>query len=355
MKKLLLLLLVFTGMVSTASAAKKIYLLSDVTTWSTGDVTGSRTFDSEWDETNSRDIHTITINVSDRSEDINFRLWFDGWADTQICPSSNHTFEFSSNGKTGTYNDIWYTDNNFKTTGYYGAKTFTIPHSTTQAYSYTITLYDVYGSNTMHMKVDIVSMPLTMSAEKGTFSCDYALDFSETSIKAYLITSASSGGALTLSSSMTKVPANTGLYLEGSSGTVYVPVITTAEAPDLSESGNLLKQGTGSTVTETVNISGTDYINFILTNKTTTNESAPLKFYRANGNTVPANKAYLQLPKSIAGAREFVWFEDDMTGIEKVSVDTKALDGAIYNLAGQRVAQPTKGLYIVNGKKVVLK
>ena len=27
----------------------------------------------------------------------------------------------------------------------------------------------------------------------------------------------------------------------------------------------------------------------------------------------------------------------------------------IYNLSGQRVSQPTKGLYIVNGKKVVLK
>ena len=30
-------------------------------------------------------------------------------------------------------------------------------------------------------------------------------------------------------------------------------------------------------------------------------------------------------------------------------------DGEFYNLAGQRVAQPTKGLYIVNGKKVVIK
>ena len=30
-------------------------------------------------------------------------------------------------------------------------------------------------------------------------------------------------------------------------------------------------------------------------------------------------------------------------------------DGIYYNLAGQRVAQPTKGLYIVNGKKVVIK
>jgi len=31
------------------------------------------------------------------------------------------------------------------------------------------------------------------------------------------------------------------------------------------------------------------------------------------------------------------------------------LDGNFYNLAGQRVAQPAKGLYIVNGKKVIIK
>lgn len=31
------------------------------------------------------------------------------------------------------------------------------------------------------------------------------------------------------------------------------------------------------------------------------------------------------------------------------------VEGGGYNLAGQRVAQPTKGLYIVNGRKVVMK
>jgi hypothetical protein len=30
-------------------------------------------------------------------------------------------------------------------------------------------------------------------------------------------------------------------------------------------------------------------------------------------------------------------------------------DKAIYNLNGQRVAQPTKGMYIINGNKVIVK
>jgi hypothetical protein len=48
-----------------------------------------------------------------------------------------------------------------------------------------------------------------------------------------------------------------------------------------------------------------------------------------------------------------VRFGGEATGIEAVKT-TKA-NGEYYNLAGQRVAQPTKGLYIVNGKKVVIK
>ena len=38
-----------------------------------------------------------------------------------------------------------------------------------------------------------------------------------------------------------------------------------------------------------------------------------------------------------------------------LSVNGSAADGKCYNLQGQRVEQPTKGLYIVNGKKVIVK
>ena len=46
--------------------------------------------------------------------------------------------------------------------------------------------------------------------------------------------------------------------------------------------------------------------------------------------------------------------ESGTTGINTVETSTVAND-AIYNLAGQRVAQPAKGLFIINGKKVVIK
>jgi len=72
-----------------------------------------------------------------------------------------------------------------------------------------------------------------------------------------------------------------------------------------------------------------------------------------NGTKIPAGKAYIV----IAGgsAREFIGFgENETTGIEAVQQNAKA-DNQYFNLAGQRVAQPTKGLYIVNGKKVIIK
>lgn len=68
-----------------------------------------------------------------------------------------------------------------------------------------------------------------------------------------------------------------------------------------------------------------------------------------------ANRAYLKVEGG-AGAREFLpLFEDgETTGITQVNgEDVKAND--YYNLKGQRVSQPTKGLYIVGGRKVMVK
>ena len=48
---------------------------------------------------------------------------------------------------------------------------------------------------------------------------------------------------------------------------------------------------------------------------------------------------------------------DGTTGVGSIEADgtVRVMDGAIYNLAGQRVQNPTRGLYIVNGKKVIIK
>ena len=43
------------------------------------------------------------------------------------------------------------------------------------------------------------------------------------------------------------------------------------------------------------------------------------------------------------------------TGITEMTYDRQETKGAAYNLNGQRVAHPRKGLYIVDGKKVIMK
>jgi surface protein len=50
------------------------------------------------------------------------------------------------------------------------------------------------------------------------------------------------------------------------------------------------------------------------------------------------------------------YFTDKTTAaIKGISMGMAAGEAITYNLNGQRVAQPTKGLFIVNGKKVVIK
>ena len=70
-----------------------------------------------------------------------------------------------------------------------------------------------------------------------------------------------------------------------------------------------------------------------------------------SGATINSFRAYLT---AVSGAREII-FEDETTGLTDVSSKTSDGRGECFNLAGQRVAQPTKGLYIVNGRKVVIK
>jgi hypothetical protein len=69
--------------------------------------------------------------------------------------------------------------------------------------------------------------------------------------------------------------------------------------------------------------------------------------------TINSFRAYLTTVSG-AGARE-ITFEDETTGLTDVSSKTSDGRGECFNLAGQRVANPTKGLYIVNGKKVIVK
>lgn len=73
-----------------------------------------------------------------------------------------------------------------------------------------------------------------------------------------------------------------------------------------------------------------------------------------NGLALEAGKAFIKLDGS-SPAKFFGVNFGDATGINAINADGPALNGAIYNMAGQRVTNPTRGIYIVNGKKVLIK
>ncbi len=83
------------------------------------------------------------------------------------------------------------------------------------------------------------------------------------------------------------------------------------------------------------------------------NGSAGVGFYKLSENgTIGANKAYLTYSGPLA--RGFFGL-DETTGVNEVMGKKEDERGEYYDLQGRRVAQPTKGLYIVNGKKVFIK
>ena len=135
-----------------------------------------------------------------------------------------------------------------------------------------------------------------------------------------------------------QIPANTPvvLYL-ASGGTIYVPAIAAASSVG---SNDLRVVGEGG-------LSGEDGV-YVLANK-----AKGVGFYLWDSTkTLNEGKIYL---KAAASAREFLGFGDDeTTGIKAIDNEQLTIDN-YYDLSGRKVAQPTKGLYIVNGKKVVVK
>ncbi|WP_278569641.1 hypothetical protein [Prevotella melaninogenica] len=95
-------------------------------------------------------------------------------------------------------------------------------------------------------------------------------------------------------------------------------------------------------------------------NINTADSRNPIGFYKVKSNVtnIPGNKAFLVLTNAEAQAKGFVLeFEDGgTTGIETIENSKHSTEsGVYYDLQGRRVENPTRGVYIVNGKKVVIK
>ena len=181
-----------------------------------------------------------------------------------------------------------------------------------------------------------------------TFSCDKALDFTGQNIAAFIITDEK--GTTT---QVWKVPANTGLYIEGAAGNYDVPILADeTQAEDMT--GNLLV-GTISEPVNTKTLEG-DYTYYLFGK-----QNGKEAFFKVGESTpdakatASAGKAYLAVPGA-GNAKEMIVIGGDVTGIESIENGTIVNDN-YYTIDGKLVkGQPTqKGIYVVNGRKVVIK
>lgn len=180
----------------------------------------------------------------------------------------------------------------------------------------------------------------------ATYCSPYALDLEHATglTDAYIVTGGENGVLTKTSVKGGTVPANTGLLLKADEGTVTMPIVG-ASTTDVSANKLIGK-------TETFNLPANEGYVLMATGIN------GLGFYQnAKAFTVGANTAYL--PANFAGggtgAREFFSLDDDATAISEAKSQQPIANGLFFDLQGRKVAQPQKGLYIVNGKKVVMK
>ena len=135
----------------------------------------------------------------------------------------------------------------------------------------------------------------------------------------------------------TVIPANTGILVKAAQGN-HDFVVTSTEGAKLTNN-NLVAATSDVTSDGTKFFALTkigDKVGFALVEKDV---------------VIPAGKAYLEVTKSTAA--KFFGLDGEATGIN--SVKTAKADGAYYTLEGVKTTKPVKGLYIHNGKKIVVK
>ncbi len=165
----------------------------------------------------------------------------------------------------------------------------------------------------------------------ATYVTKNAVEFN--GVKAYAVT-AINEKSVSLQE-LTSAPAGTPVVVEAEEGEYTCTIVESAEAPET----NLLTYAE-----EAIESDGTIYA---LANKDQGVGFYPVK----SGVTIPAGKAYLVVGAEVKG---FLALGDVADAINNILVETA--NGNIFNIAGQKVQNITKGgLYIVNGKKVFVK
>lgn len=173
----------------------------------------------------------------------------------------------------------------------------------------------------------------------GTYCCQWPLDFTAASapegLKAYAVSSTSTSNA-TLTEITEKIIGGTGIIINGTPGTTYT--INVADQGAAYSGTNLLTGTLAPTYVE----EGQYFL-----------KSG--KFVYSSAGTLPANKAYLKSANAPEAAANLGFVVEESTGISEVLNNISLDDDKWYDLSGRVVSPTSKGIYIHNGKKYIIK
>lgn len=172
----------------------------------------------------------------------------------------------------------------------------------------------------------------------ATFSAPFATII-PTGVKAYYVSAKGTEATMTAIDAQA-IPANQGVILTSESGDAATMVPAAGETA-AAITGNQLGHSAGAAKTLTA---GEGYI--------LGNGTEGTAFYPCKTGSLPSNKAYL-LGNGESSAI-VMNFGNAVTGINTIAAPASA-KAPIFDLSGRRVVKATKGLYIQNGKKVIVK
>ena len=140
------------------------------------------------------------------------------------------------------------------------------------------------------------------------------------------------------------VPASTGVILSGERGKTFTMLRVTTDVASL-YANNVLQQGDGTAQTG----------HFVLAYREADTDA---HFYKIGTLVIPANRAYLPnsyVSSSVAALALNFGDDDELTAIESLPAQAESAQGQAFDLQGRRVSKLQKGIYIVGGKKVMVK
>lgn len=187
---------------------------------------------------------------------------------------------------------------------------------------------------------DATETVLVSKAGYATYATKYNVEVpNDENVKVMTVTVNEGNSTITLHEipAKTVIPANTGILVKAAGNCDFV--VTSKEGAKL-ENNSLIA------ATTNVTSEGAKY--FALT---TLSDGKVGFAVVKDGVVIPAGKAYLMVENGTPA--KFFSLDGEATGIN--SVKTAKADGAYYTLEGVKTTKPVKGLYIHNGKKIVVK